>query len=56
MDMPARSGGVAIAYQVVGDSEQTLVFGPPLTSLYSLWQMPRVDSFLPRLGQVFAYG
>jgi len=34
MDIPdvhyARSGGIAIAYQVIGDAQETLVFGPPL--------------------------
>ena len=55
MDIPevhyARSGGVAIAYQVIGDGPQTLVYSPPVTNLYSLWQMPRVESFLRRLSE-----
>lgn len=53
MDIPdvhyARAGGVAIAYQVVGDGPQTLLFVPPATNLYSLWELPRVASFLRRL-------
>jgi class 3 adenylate cyclase len=53
MDIPevhyARAGGVAVAYQVVGDGPQTLVFAPPTTNLYSLWELPRVESFFRRL-------
>jgi class 3 adenylate cyclase len=55
MDMPdvhyARSGGVAVAYQVIGDAQQTVIFAPPLTSLYSLWQLPHTESFLRRLAE-----
>ena len=55
MDMPevhyARSGGVSIAYQVVGDGPQTLVYAPPVTNLYSLWELPRAASFLHRLSE-----
>lgn len=55
MDMPevhyARSGGVSIAYQVVGDGPQTLVYVPPVTNLYSLWELPRAASFLRRLSE-----
>ena len=55
MDIPevhyARSGGVAIAYQLIGDGPQTLVYSPPVTNLYSLWQFPRVESFLRRLSE-----
>jgi class 3 adenylate cyclase len=47
----ARSGGVAIAYQVVGDGPQTLVYAPPVTNLYALWEMPRAASFLRRLSE-----
>ena len=36
----ARSGGVAVAYQVVGDGPSDLVFLPFLSNLYSLWQLP----------------
>jgi class 3 adenylate cyclase len=53
MDIPevhyARSGGVAIAYQVMGDGPQTLIYAPPVTNLYSLWELPRAASFLRRL-------
>ena len=56
MDMPeveyARSGGVAIAYQVVGEGPQTLLYAPPVTNLYSLWEQPRAESFLRRLSEV----
>ena len=38
--MYARSGGVAVAYQVVGDGPGDLVFLPFLSNLYSLWQLP----------------
>jgi class 3 adenylate cyclase len=47
----ARSGGVAIAYQVVGEGPQTLVYVPPVTNLYSLWELPRAASFLRRLSE-----
>ena len=36
----ARSGGVSVAYQVVGDGPQDVVFLPFLSNLYSLWQLP----------------
>ena len=56
MDIPdvryARSGGVAIAYQVVGAGPQTLVYAPPVSNLYALWQLPQVESFLLRLAEV----
>jgi class 3 adenylate cyclase len=55
MDMPevhyARSGGVAIAYQVLGEGAQTIVYAPPVTNLYSLWELPRAASFLRRLSE-----
>jgi class 3 adenylate cyclase len=55
MDMPevqyARSGGVAIAYQVLGEGAQTIVYVPPVTNLYSLWELPRAASFLRRLSE-----
>ena len=47
----ARSGGVAIAYQVVGDGPQTLVYAPPVTNLYALWELPRAASFLRSLSE-----
>ena len=44
LDIPdvryARSGGVAVAYQVVGDGPQDVVFLPFLSNLYSLWRLP----------------
>jgi hypothetical protein len=40
----ARAGGVAIAYQVVGDGPRTLVISPLLSDLQSLWVAP----YLPR--------
>jgi class 3 adenylate cyclase len=55
MDMPevhyARSGGVAIAYQVVGEGPETIVYAPPVTNLYSLWELPHAVSFLRRLAE-----
>lgn len=47
----ARSGGVAIAYQVVGDGPVDLVYVPHLTNLLSLWSGPRTTPFLRRLAQ-----
>ena len=56
MDVPevyyARAGGVAIAYQVVGEGPETLVFSPQTTNLYALWEQPRAVSFLRRLSEV----
>lgn len=53
MDVPdvsyARAGGVAIAYQVVGDGPGTLVFSPLLSDLQSLWLAPYSRPFLDRL-------
>jgi class 3 adenylate cyclase len=53
MDVPdvryARSGGVAIAYQVAGDGPRTLVYAPHLTNLWSLWTMSFCRPFLDRL-------
>ncbi|HUG64006.1 MAG TPA: adenylate/guanylate cyclase domain-containing protein [Gaiellaceae bacterium] len=43
MDVPdvqyARSGDVAIAYQVVGDGERDLVLLPFLANIFSLWRL-----------------
>jgi class 3 adenylate cyclase len=44
-----RAGGVAIAYQVVGDGPRTLVFSPQLSDLYTLWMSPLSRPFLDRL-------
>lgn len=53
MDIPdvryARSGGVAIAYQVVGEGPADLVFLPFPVSLYSIWQLPSFAAFARRL-------
>jgi class 3 adenylate cyclase len=46
-----QSGGVSIAYQLMGDGPQTLVYAPPVTNLYSLWELPRASSFLRRLSE-----
>jgi class 3 adenylate cyclase len=44
----ARSG-VAVAYQVVGEGPQELVFVPFLSSLISIWELPAMRSFFERL-------
>jgi pimeloyl-ACP methyl ester carboxylesterase len=53
MDVPdvryARAGGVAIAYQVVGDGPRDLVFSPHLSDLFTLWMSPSTRPFLDRL-------
>jgi len=53
MDVPdvryARVGGVAIAYQVVGDGPSDLVYAPHLTNLWSLWTGQYYAPFLRRL-------
>ena len=50
MDVPdvryARAGGVAIAYQVVGEGPHTLVFSPHLCDLLTIWLNPHVRQFL----------
>lgn len=47
----ARAGGVAIAYQVVGDGPHDLVYSPHLADLYSLWLTPRIRSVLDRVAR-----
>jgi class 3 adenylate cyclase/pimeloyl-ACP methyl ester carboxylesterase len=47
----ARSGDVAIAYQVVGDGPPDLVFLPFLSSLWWLWQYPHFAPFVDRLAR-----
>jgi class 3 adenylate cyclase/pimeloyl-ACP methyl ester carboxylesterase len=47
-----RSGDVAIAYQVLGDGEQDLVFLPFLANIWSLWRFPGFDVF----GEALARG
>jgi class 3 adenylate cyclase len=55
MDVPdvryVRSGGVAIAYQVVGEGSTTLVYAPHLTNLWSLWSSDDYAPFLRRLAE-----
>ncbi len=52
LDVPdvryARSGGVAVAYQAVGDGP-VVVYVPHLTNIYALWLNPRTTNFLRRL-------
>jgi class 3 adenylate cyclase/pimeloyl-ACP methyl ester carboxylesterase len=46
----ARSGGVAIAYQVVGDGPTDLVFVPSyMSNLVYGWEWPRLRAFYERL-------
>ena len=45
----ARSGDVAIAYQVVGDAEQTIVYAPHLTNIFVLWEGRYTERFLQRV-------
>ena len=46
----ARSGGVSIAYQVVGDGPIDLVFGPGFVSnIEHYWEIPSFARFLDRL-------
>lgn len=47
----ARAGGVAIAYQVVGNGPQTLVFSPQVSDLFSIWLGNQARSFLDRLAR-----
>jgi class 3 adenylate cyclase/pimeloyl-ACP methyl ester carboxylesterase len=50
----ARSGGVAIAYQVVGEGEVDLVFVPDwVSNLMYGWEWPRWRDFYERLAQSF---
>jgi class 3 adenylate cyclase len=55
MDVPdaryARSGGVAIAYQVVGEGPPDIVFSPHLADIYSLWLVEHHRAFLHRLAE-----
>jgi class 3 adenylate cyclase/pimeloyl-ACP methyl ester carboxylesterase len=47
----ARSGDVAIAYQVVGEDPPDLVFLPFLSGLWWLWQYPHFAPFANRLAE-----
>lgn len=50
----ARSGGLAIAYQVVGDAERDLVFVPDYVSnLVYYWQWAPLRTFYERLARSF---
>jgi class 3 adenylate cyclase len=50
----ARSGGVAIAYQVVGDGDVDLVFVPDwVSNLVYAWEWPRWRDFYERLARSF---
>ena len=55
MDVPdvsyAQSGDVSIAYQLIGDGPQDLVFLPFLSNLYTLWQAPHFARFANRLAE-----
>jgi class 3 adenylate cyclase len=46
-----RAGGVAIAYQVVGDGPKTLVFSPQLSDLFTIWLSNEARSFIRRLAE-----
>jgi class 3 adenylate cyclase len=47
----ARSGNVAIAYQVVGEGPPDLVYSPHLADIYTIWQIQRIRPFLDRLAE-----
>lgn len=47
----ARSGGVAIAYQVVGEGARDLLFSPHLCDLFTLWMSSYTRPFLDRLSR-----
>jgi class 3 adenylate cyclase/pimeloyl-ACP methyl ester carboxylesterase len=50
----ARSGGVAIAYQVVGEGEADLVFVPDwISNLVYGWEIPHLRAFYERLAESF---
>ncbi len=50
----ARSGGVSIAYQVVGDGETDLLYVPDwVSNLVYGWESPRLRAFYERLAQSF---
>ena len=56
MDVPetryARSGEVAIAYQVLGDGPLDLVFAPPISHLELEWETPASAAFYTRLASI----
>ena len=45
----ARAGGMAIAYQVVGEGPETLVFSPQVSDLFTIWLSRYTRSFLEQL-------
>ena len=50
----ARSGGVAIAYQVVGEGETDLLFVPGwVSNLVYSWEIPQLRAFYERLAESF---
>jgi class 3 adenylate cyclase len=50
----ARSGGVAIAYQVVGEGEIDLLYAPGwVSNLVYGWEMPHMRMFYERLAESF---
>jgi class 3 adenylate cyclase len=55
MDVPdvryARAGGVAVAFQVVGEGARTLIYSPARTNLYTLWLSTIAKPFLDRLSE-----
>jgi class 3 adenylate cyclase len=55
MDVPdvryARAGGVAVAYQAVGDGPATLVFSPQISDLLTIWLSARSRRLLERLAE-----
>jgi class 3 adenylate cyclase len=57
LDVPdvkyARTGGIAIAYQVVGEGSRDLVYAPHLADIFTLWLTPHFRRFLDRLVQDF---
>jgi class 3 adenylate cyclase len=55
MHMPdvqySRAGGVAIAYQVVGEGPHTLLFSPQIADLMTIWLSSDTRSFLDGLAE-----
>ena len=47
----ARSGDVAVAYQVIGDAEETVLYAPHLTNIYLLWNGRYTARFLHRVAE-----
>jgi len=55
MDVPdvhyTRAGGVAIAYQVVGEGPPALVSSPQVSDLLTVWLAPHTRAFLDYLAE-----